>query len=81
MSKLYRPSDRRLSTKLVPTFADRGCRLVSSTNPYGRVPGFIDRVICSSEVNAYGIIVTFIRHSRRAVIFLSHVISILYAGN
>jgi hypothetical protein len=38
-----RPSDRRLSTKLVPTFADRGCRVVSATDPYGRVVGFLDR--------------------------------------
>jgi hypothetical protein len=37
-SKLYRPSDRRLS-KLVPTFADRGCRVVKrngSLRPYSR---------------------------------------------
>jgi hypothetical protein len=33
---LYRPSERRLSAKLVPTLADRGCRVVSSTNPHGR---------------------------------------------
>jgi hypothetical protein len=26
-------SDRRLSAKLVPTFADRGCRVVSATDP------------------------------------------------
>jgi hypothetical protein len=34
-SELYRPSDRRLSAKLVPTSADRGCRVVSATNPHG----------------------------------------------
>jgi hypothetical protein len=28
-----RLSDRRLSTKLVPTLADRGCRVVSATIP------------------------------------------------
>jgi hypothetical protein len=28
-----RMSDRRLSTKLVPTLADRGCRVVSATIP------------------------------------------------
>jgi hypothetical protein len=32
-SELYRPSDRRLSAKLVSTFADRGCRVVSVTDP------------------------------------------------
>jgi hypothetical protein len=42
-SELYRPSDRRLSTKLVPTFADRGCRVVNATAPYGRILGFLDR--------------------------------------
>jgi hypothetical protein len=28
--------DHRLSVKLVPTLADRGCRVVSATNPHGR---------------------------------------------
>jgi hypothetical protein len=32
-SELYRPSDRRLSAKIVPTFADRGCHVVSMTDP------------------------------------------------
>jgi hypothetical protein len=35
-SELYRPSDRRLSAKLVSTLADRECRVVSATNPHGR---------------------------------------------
>jgi hypothetical protein len=35
-SELYRPSDRRLSAELVPTLADRGCRVVRATNPHGR---------------------------------------------
>jgi hypothetical protein len=30
---LYRPSDRCLSAKLVPTLVDRGCHVVSTTNP------------------------------------------------
>jgi hypothetical protein len=42
-SELYRPSDRRLSAKLVQTFADRGYHVVSVTNPYGRILGFLDR--------------------------------------
>jgi hypothetical protein len=41
-SELYPPSDRRLSAKLVPTFADRGCHVVSVTEPYGRILGFLD---------------------------------------
>jgi hypothetical protein len=40
-SELYRPSHRRLSTKLVPTFTDGRCHVVSVTDPYGRILGFI----------------------------------------
>jgi hypothetical protein len=40
--ELYQPSDRSLSAKLVPIFADRGCHVVSVTDPYGRIPGFLD---------------------------------------
>jgi hypothetical protein len=42
-SELYRPSDRRLSAKCLPTFADKGCHVVSVTDPYGRILGFLDR--------------------------------------
>jgi hypothetical protein len=35
-SEPYRPRDRNLSASLVPTFADRGCRVVSATNPQCR---------------------------------------------
>jgi hypothetical protein len=41
--ELYRLSDCRLSMKLVPTFADRGCHVVSRTDPYGHILGFLDR--------------------------------------
>jgi hypothetical protein len=41
--ELYRPNDRRLSAKLVPTFADRGCHVVSVTYPYASILGFLDR--------------------------------------
>jgi hypothetical protein len=41
-SELYRPSDRRLSAKLVPTYDDRGCYVVSVTDPNGRILGFLD---------------------------------------
>jgi hypothetical protein len=30
-SELYRPSDRRLSAKRLPTFADRGCHVVTQS--------------------------------------------------
>jgi hypothetical protein len=42
-SELYRWSDRRLSAKLVSTFVDRGCHVVSVTDPYGRILDFLDR--------------------------------------
>jgi CBS-domain-containing membrane protein len=40
---ICQPSDRCLSAKLVPTFADIGCHVVSVMDPYGRVLGFLDR--------------------------------------
>jgi hypothetical protein len=42
-SELYRLSDRLLSAKFVPTFADRGFHVVSVTDPYDPIPGFLDR--------------------------------------
>jgi hypothetical protein len=42
-SELHRPSDRHLSKKWMPTFADRGCHVVSVMDPYGRILGFLDR--------------------------------------
>jgi hypothetical protein len=42
-SELYRTSDRRLSAKLMQTFADRGFGVVSVTDPYGRILWFLDR--------------------------------------
>jgi hypothetical protein len=37
------PSDRRLSAKWLPTCADRGCHMVSVTDPSGSILGFLDR--------------------------------------
>jgi hypothetical protein len=42
-SELYRLSDRRVSAKLVPTFADRALHVVSVTDPYGHILEFLDR--------------------------------------
>jgi hypothetical protein len=42
-SELYQPGDRRLSAKIVPTFAYRGCYMVSVTNNYGRILELLDR--------------------------------------
>jgi hypothetical protein len=41
-SELYRLSGRRLSAKY-QLLADRGCHVVSVTDPYGRILGFLDR--------------------------------------
>jgi hypothetical protein len=41
--ELYRPSDHRLSAKLVQTCADRDCHVVSMTDPYGRILCFLGR--------------------------------------
>jgi hypothetical protein len=42
-SELYRPSDSRLSAKLVPTFVGRGCHVVNVIDPNCRILGFLDR--------------------------------------
>jgi hypothetical protein len=42
-SELYRPSNRRLLAKLVSIFADRGCYMVGTIDPHGRILGFLDR--------------------------------------
>jgi CBS-domain-containing membrane protein len=42
-SELYRPSDRCLSVKLVPTFTDRGCHVVCVMNPYSHILGILDQ--------------------------------------
>jgi hypothetical protein len=46
VSELYRPSNRRLSAKLVAIFAvsaDRGSYVVSVTDPCGRILDFLDQ--------------------------------------
>jgi hypothetical protein len=40
---IKKPSDRRLSVKLVSTFADKGCHTVSVTDPHSNILGFLDR--------------------------------------
>jgi hypothetical protein len=42
-SELYRPSDRRLSATLMPSFADIAFHVVSVTYPCCRILGFLDR--------------------------------------
>jgi hypothetical protein len=42
-TELHRPSDRRLSANWLPTFADKGCHVVSVTDPYCRILDFLDR--------------------------------------
>jgi hypothetical protein len=54
-SELYRSIDRRLSAKLVPTFEDRGYRVVRSTDPHGCNLDFLDRSRCLFFQVAQGI--------------------------
>jgi hypothetical protein len=42
-SEQYRPSDRRLSVKLVPAFVHREYHVVSVMDPYVRILDFLDR--------------------------------------
>jgi hypothetical protein len=37
------PTDQPPLVNVVPTFADRGCCVVSITDPHGRILGFLDR--------------------------------------
>jgi hypothetical protein len=60
-SRYYRPSDRFLSAKLVPTFAVRGCHVVSVTVPYGRILGFLDRNCCSTRNFKFKLMKYFLR--------------------
>jgi hypothetical protein len=43
VSELYLLSDSSLSAKLMPTFADRGCHVISVTVLYSSILGFLDR--------------------------------------
>jgi hypothetical protein len=43
-SELYRLSDGRWSAKLVLSFVDIECHVVSATDPYGRILCFLDRI-------------------------------------
>jgi hypothetical protein len=43
--ELYRPSESRMSAMLMPTFADRGCRVVSETDPTAVNLDFIDPAV------------------------------------
>jgi hypothetical protein len=66
-SKLYLPSDRRLSPKLSPTFAHRGCRVVSATDPHDRIFDFLDRsryffLQVAPQLYSRGLVDPFQRH-------------------
>jgi hypothetical protein len=43
VGELYRPSDYRLSAKLVSTFTDRGSHVIIVTDPSGLILGFLVR--------------------------------------
>jgi hypothetical protein len=57
-SKLYSPSDSRLSVKLVPTFADRRCHVVSATDSYGRTFDFLARSLYFFFTSSSSIVLT-----------------------
>jgi hypothetical protein len=59
VSELYRPSDLRLSAKLVPTFPDRGCHVVSETDPHVHVLGFLDWLLLLIIIIIIIIIITY----------------------
>jgi hypothetical protein len=50
-SELQRPRDCHLSAKLVPTFDDRRCHVVSVTDPCGCILGFLKRVVFTAFTN------------------------------
>jgi hypothetical protein len=52
---LYRHSDRRLSTKLVPTFEERGCQVVSVTDSYGGILGFLHQRLFLSSSSSFAL--------------------------
>jgi CBS-domain-containing membrane protein len=43
MNELYWPGYRRLSAKIMPTFADKGYHMVSMMDHYGHILGFLDQ--------------------------------------
>jgi hypothetical protein len=49
-SELYRQNDRRFTAKLVTTFANRGFHVVSVTDLYDSILGFLDFLSSSSSV-------------------------------
>jgi hypothetical protein len=79
--ELYRPSDRRMSTKLVPTFADRGCRVVptdGSLQPYSRLsrpyqgaffPSFIPTAILYTRTRTHTHTLS-LAHTHRNALYL-----------
>jgi hypothetical protein len=40
---------KNVSAKLLPTFADRGCRVVSAVNPYVHILGFLEQGLDDME--------------------------------
>jgi hypothetical protein len=53
-SELCQPTDCRLLVKLVPTFADGGCHVVSVTYPYCRNLGFKTEYMLATVNNILG---------------------------
>jgi hypothetical protein len=50
-----------MSAKLLPTFADRGCRVVSTADPHGRILGFLDLLLISATRSRVSLLI-MLRH-------------------
>jgi high-affinity nickel permease len=66
-----------LSAKLLPTFADRGCRVVSATDPHSRILGFLDRITFPFSHYYYNIVIVIITFKGSFVIALVDLFTIL----
>jgi hypothetical protein len=56
--ELYPQRDGRLSVKLVPTFADRGCHVVNMTDHYGRILRFPEKRPLRFISSSFSIVLT-----------------------
>jgi hypothetical protein len=73
-NELHLPRDRRLSTKLGPTFADKGCRAVSATNRYGSILDFLNRLRLLASMCVYIYIYIYILNisALRHSVYMTH---------
>jgi hypothetical protein len=65
-SELYRPSDRSFFGEVSANFADSGCCVITTTDPYGRIFDFLDRRH-SLSLNETKIIIISLKIAQRFV--------------